>query len=246
MSDKLPRRRLPRQSRAPVGATTACAEWQARYVRRMANTLLDVTRRVFRRGIDSLPASERDVVQRFLERGRISRDTTQAFLDERTFGQRVADRVAAFGGSWTFIGLFAAVLVSWVVLNSLVLARRGDAFDPYPYILLNLFLSMVAALQAPIIMMSQNRQAARDRLEAAHDYEVNLKAELEILGLHEKLDQLREAQWRELVQMQQEQIRLLTQLLEARVPHVHSDAASPPPSPAAPDAPSSDAPPSPA
>lgn len=184
----------------------------------MANSLLNVTRRVFRRGVDSLPAPERDVVQQFLERGSVSRDTTQAFLDERTFGQRVADRVAAFGGSWVFIGLFATILVSWVVLNSLVLARRGDAFDPYPYILLNLFLSMLAAIQAPIIMMSQNRQAARDRLEAAHDYEVNLKAELEILGLHEKLDQLREAQWRELVEMQQEQIRLLSQLLEARTP----------------------------
>ncbi len=182
----------------------------------MSSYLTDFARRVLRRGTDALPTSERAVVERFLGREHVSRDTSREFEDERTLGQRVADRVATFGGSWTFITLFATVLVSWVVLNSVVLARRGDAFDPYPYILLNLFLSMIAALQAPIIMMSQNRQAAKDRLEAAHDYEVNLKAELEILSLHEKLDRLRESQWRELVAMQQEQIRLLTQLLEAR------------------------------
>jgi uncharacterized membrane protein len=182
----------------------------------MSSYLTDFTRRVLRRGVEALPASERAVVERFIEREHVSRDTSREFEDERTFGQRVADRVAAFGGSWTFILLFATVLVAWVVLNSVVLARRGEAFDPYPYILLNLFLSMIAAIQAPIIMMSQNRQAAKDRLEAAHDYEVNLKAELEILSLHEKLDRLRDAQWRELVEMQQEQIRLLTQLLESR------------------------------
>src|SRR6185295_10578400 len=131
-----------------------------------------------------------------------------------TFGERLADRIAAFGGSWTFLLLFLVVLVSWVGLNSLVLARRHEAFDPYPYILLNLFLSMIAALQAPIIMMSQNRQAAKDRLDAAHDYEVNLKAELEILSLHEKVDELRERKWGELIELQQEQIRMLMRLLE--------------------------------
>lgn len=182
----------------------------------MSNYLAEFTRRVLRLGTEALPASERQVVERFVERAHVSRDTGRQFLDERTFGERVADRVAAFGGSWTFIGLFAFTLLSWVVLNSVVLARHDEAFDPYPYILLNLFLSMLAALQAPIIMMSQNRQAAKDRLQAQHDYEVNLKAELEILSLHEKLDQLREAQWRDLVALQREQIRLLTQLLEAQ------------------------------
>lgn len=182
----------------------------------MSRYLTEFTRRVLHRGLEALPASEQQVVQRFLARARISRDTTSEFEDDRTFGQRVADRVAHFGGSWTFILLFACTLAAWVVLNSMVLARRGDAFDPYPYILLNLLLSMIAAMQAPIIMMSQNRQAAKDRLEAAHDYEVNLKAELEILSLHEKLDHLRDAQWGELVAMQQEQIRLLTQLLGER------------------------------
>ena len=182
----------------------------------MSSSLTEFARRVLRLGTEALSATEREVVRRFEQRAPVSRDSTQAFLDDRTFGQRVADRVASFGGSWTFILCFALVLVTWVVLNSVLLARRGDAFDPYPYILLNLFLSMLAAIQAPIIMMSQNRQAARDRAEATHDYEVNLKAELEILSLHEKLDQLRESQWRELVAQQQEQIRLLTQLLEVQ------------------------------
>ena len=132
-----------------------------------------------------------------------------------TFGERMADRVAAFGGSWTFLGIFAAVMVTWVVLNSVVLLRSGGTFDPYPYILLNLFLSMLAAIQAPIILMSQNRYAAKDRLNAEHDYEVNLKSELEILALHEKLDLLRETQWAELIRIQQEQIALLTLMLGA-------------------------------
>jgi uncharacterized membrane protein len=108
-----------------------------------------------------------------------------------TFGERVADRVAAFGGSWTFILSFATVMVTWVVVNSVILARR--AFDPFPYILLNLFLSMLAAIQAPVIMMSQNRQAAKDRLKADIQYDVNLKAELEIAQLHQKVDRIYEA-----------------------------------------------------
>ena len=95
-----------------------------------------------------------------------------------------------FGGSWVFIGLFALTMVAWVGMNTWVLARHGKAFDPYPYILLNLFLSMLAAIQAPIILMSQNRQAQKDRAGAEHDYEVNLKAELEIMLLHDKLDLL--------------------------------------------------------
>lgn len=146
----------------------------------------------------------------------LARDTNKEFDTQLTFGQRLADKVAAFGGSWTFIILFAAVLAAWIVLNSVILARRHEAFDPYPYILLNLFLSMTAAVQAPVIMMSQNRQAAKDRMDAAHDYEINLKAEMEIGRLHEKMDDLREQRWAELVSMQQEQIRLLQQLLEEK------------------------------
>ena len=142
-------------------------------------------------------------------RGRVCED----FEESLTLGQRLADRIAVFGGSWTFILLFLATLVSWIVLNTVVLSRVGKPFDAYPYIFLNLILSMLAALQAPVIMMSQNRYAAKDRVAAAHDYEVNLKSELEILALHEKVDTLRERQWAELVAMQQEQIRLLTRLL---------------------------------
>ena len=161
-----------------------------------------------------LGAAERRVMEYLLDQRRVTRDVNRELEENRRLGERVADRIAAFGGSWTFILLFLLVLVAWVVLNSLVLARRGRAFDPYPYILLNLFLSMIAALQAPVIMMSQNRMAARDRLEATHDYEVNLMAEVEIRTLHDKLDQLRDRDWASLVVQQQEQIRLLERLLE--------------------------------
>ena len=164
--------------------------------------------------LDTLTKPEREFIHHVVERRRVTRNTNKEFDDQLTFGQRIADKVASCGGSWTFIIIFAAVLVLWVILNSVILARIDDIFDPYPYILLNLFLSMLAAIQAPIIMMSQNRQAVKDRIDAAHDYEVNLKAEVEISTLHQKLDELREKQWGELVEMQQQQIRLLTRLLE--------------------------------
>jgi uncharacterized membrane protein len=180
----------------------------------MNNQLIEFAKRCFHVGLDASSEREQKVVRHFVDRLHISRNTNREFEGRLTFGQRIADKVASFGGSWTFIIIFAAVLLSWVVLNSFILARRGDSFDPYPYILLNLFLSMLAAIQAPVIMMSQNRQAAKDRLDAAHDYEVNLKAELEILSLHEKLDELRESKWAELIGLQQEQILLLTQLLK--------------------------------
>ncbi len=109
--------------------------------------------------------------------------------------------------------MFALTLIGWVVLNSFLLQRHGSgAFDPYPYILLNLFLSMLASIQAPVILMSQNRQAEKDRLNALHDYEVNLKAELEIMALHEKIDALANNQWDALIGMQREQLQLLGQL----------------------------------
>ena len=132
--------------------------------------------------------------------------------------QRAADAVARFGGSWTFVGLFGVTMLVWVAANALLLATRGSTFDPYPYILLNLFLSMLAAIQAPIVLMSQNRQAERDRVSAEHDYEVNLKAELEIMLLHDKLDALREKQWKELLSLQHEQLELLTRLVQSERP----------------------------
>jgi uncharacterized membrane protein len=129
-----------------------------------------------------------------------------------TLGQRAADAVASFGGSWTFVGLFAATLLAWVAINAILLKGRGQTFDPYPYILLNLFLSMLAAVQAPVILMSQNRQAEKDRRGVEHDYEINLKAELEIMLLHQKLDALREPQWQELLSLQKQQLALLAAL----------------------------------
>src|SRR5437588_1199553 len=182
----------------------------------MNNQLKDLAKKVFNKGIDSLSERERRVLHSVAHRLHVSRNINNQFEEKMTFGQRLADKVASFGGSWTFIIIFGAILLSWIALNTIILARRGATFDPYPYILLNLVLSMLAALQAPVIMMSQNRQAAKDRMDAAHDYEVNLKAELEILALHEKLDALREQQWSELIFMQQEQIKLLTQLLRER------------------------------
>ena len=162
-------------------------------------------------GFDKLSQRECRVITGVARRTQVSRDVNHAFAERQTFGDRLADRVATFGGSWMFITLFLAALVGWTVLNSVILAGH-IAVDPYPYIFLNLVLSMLAALQAPIIMMSQNRQAARDRLAAGLDYEVNLKAELEIMELHEKLERIRSEHLEELLRTQQEQLRLLSQL----------------------------------
>ena len=129
---------------------------------------------------------ERRIFTHVLRRKRTSQDTTALFDAELTFGEKLADRIATFGGSWSFICIFMAVLLGWIAYN----LERPAGFDPYPFILLNLVLSCLAALQAPVIMMSQNRMAAKDRLDARNDYEVNLKAEMEITQLHEKLNEL--------------------------------------------------------
>ena len=181
----------------------------------MNNPIEELTAR-FLKACDAAGESEQRVVERLTQRLHISRNTHQEFEESLTFGQRLADRIAIFGGSWTFILIFLSLLLCWIVLNTLILVRFGKPFDRYPYIFLNLILSMLAALQAPVIMMSQNRYAAKDRVAAQHDYEVNLKSELEILALHQKIDTLREQQWEELVAMQQQQIQLLTRLLEER------------------------------
>ena len=128
-------------------------------------------------------------------------------MDERTFWQRLADNVAAVGGSWGFIFGFGVVLFGWMLIN-LALGTKG-AFDPYPFIFLNLMLSMLAAIQAPVIMMSQNRAAAKDREAAEHDYIVNLRAELELMHLHDKLDAVRERELESLIRGQTETIELL-------------------------------------
>lgn len=151
---------------------------------------------------------ERRILSHVLGRRRIAVDPNSRFDAQLTFGQRMADRVAAFGGSWIFIGLFVAGLVVWMIVNE----QSLRPFDPYPFILLNLVLSCLAALQAPVIMMSQNRMAAKDRLDAHDDYQVNLRAEMEIMGLHAKLDAVREREWTEFLAMQREQLDSLRRI----------------------------------
>lgn len=172
--------------------------------------------KLFGKPYEQLDDSAQKVTHHVAAHTHIARDTGKDFEAKTNIGQRAADAVAAFGGSWTFIGLFGATMFVWILLNSFVLLHYDKAFDPYPYILLNLVLSMLAAIQAPVILMSQNRQAEKDRLNAKHDYEVNLKAELEIMLLHEKLDALREQQWNTLLDIQKEQLALLTRLSEPR------------------------------
>jgi len=152
------------------------------------------------------------VARHIAERTVVARNLAADFDSAPSRGQRAADAVASFGGSWSFVGLFAAAMLLWVGLNAALLLAHGTTFDPYPYILLNLFLSMLAAIQAPVILMSQNRQSKQDRLTAEHDYEVNLKAELEIMLLHDKIDLLREKQWEELLAIQKEQLNLLSRM----------------------------------
>ncbi|KAA3509910.1 DUF1003 domain-containing protein [Agrobacterium rosae] len=140
----------------------------------------------FRRSSKEIGEVERRILDVAHQRKLISTDTNAAFSKNSTFGERLADGIARVGGSWGFIISFLVFLVVWAIINTVVMTTQ--AFDPYPFVFLNLILSMLAAIQAPIIMMSQNRQGTRDRFEAAKDYEVNLKSELEVLSLHEKID----------------------------------------------------------
>ena len=161
-----------------------------------------VSRRWLGKAARELQDAEASVVASAADRRPISEDINETFADRQTFGERLADRVAAFGGSWPFIIAFGVFLALWTVINLLL---RKEAFDPYPFIFLNLVLSMLAAVQAPVIMMSQNRQAAKDRLDAGNDYQVNLKAEIEIMALLEKVEHL--------TARQEEQTELIRHLL---------------------------------
>jgi uncharacterized membrane protein len=153
---------------------------------------------------------EKQLLEKIRRRERVSKNVAVLHEQQLTFGQRVSDRLADLAGSWGFISSFGLVMGVWILLNTAALVHH---WDKYPYILLNLMLSMLAAIQAPVILMSQNRQEDRDRLSAEHDYEVNLKAEIEIQDLHQKLDELRERQWNDLLALQKQQIDLLqTQL----------------------------------
>jgi uncharacterized membrane protein len=184
-----------------------CVDDLQRYQLRYVQSLLESEK-------GELTELEREVVRALREQEIFSKNPDADFETDRTFGQRLADRIASFGGSWTFIIFFAVVLVVWMALNSYVLVTR--AFDPFPYILLNLLLSTLAALQAPVIMMSQNRQEARDRLRAIYDYKINLKAELEIRQLHQKIDHLLSHQWERLVEIQKIQMELINELRDRK------------------------------
>lgn len=151
-------------------------------------------------------SSEKHVIDSFEYQEIISTNLNETYHEKRTFGEKLADKVAAFGGSWSFIISFALFMMAWTLLNSYKMLT--SPFDPYPYILLNLILSCLAALQAPIIMMSQNRQEAKDRLRATHDYNVNLKAELEIRTLNSKLDEYIQASYNQLKALEKQQEKL--------------------------------------
>jgi uncharacterized membrane protein len=140
----------------------------------------------------------------------VSRNLNREFESSLTLGERLSDGLANFGGSWTFIGIFMAMMVIWMGINGFALLEKP--FDPFPYILLNLVLSCLAAIQAPVIMMSQNRQEAKDRLRAEHDFVVNLKAEIEIRKLHERMDHLLMHQWQHLMDLQQLQVHLMEEI----------------------------------
>ena len=190
------------------GASFAiCGQDLARYRARQAEQLIEEE-------LGELTDLEREVVEVLEKQSLLASNTEREISERRTFGERVADRIARFGGSWAFILSFVGFLIVWIVINTVALFHRP--FDPFPFILLNLILSCVAALQAPVIMMSQNRQEVKDRLRAENDYQVNLKAELEIRLLSTRIDRLLHHQWRRLIELQQIQVDLIRELGRGR------------------------------
>jgi len=161
-----------------------------------------------------LTSLEEEVLRSLHEEEIVSQDVNRAYDLQSSFGEKIADGVAAFGGSWRFIIIFGAVMMFWIAINTGILLARP--FDPFPFILLNLVLSCLAAIQAPVIMMSQNRQEAKDRLRAEHDYRVNLKAELEIRLLNTRFDHLLSRQWQRLLEIQQIQTELMEEIATHR------------------------------
>ena len=167
---------------------------------------------VLRKEKGELTALDKRVFDSIKEQETIARNVNIEFEEQLTLGQRLSDKLASFGGSWKFIMIFFAIVIIWMVVNSISLI--GKSFDPYPYILLNLVLSCLAAMQAPVIMMSQNRQEAKDRIRARNDYIVNLKAELEIRNLNEKIENLLVYQWQRLMEIQKIQMDIMNELSE--------------------------------
>ena len=170
----------------------------------------DYIKEVLEDEIGELSALDQEVIESLEQHEILSSDIEKQFERKLTFGERLSDHIAEFGGSWKFLITFGAVIVVWIGANAVLLATQ--AFDPYPFILLNLILSCLAAVQAPIIMMSQNRAELRDRLRSENDYKINLKAELEIRHLHEKIDHLLRRQYNRLLEIQQIQVELLEEL----------------------------------
>ncbi|MDQ3013493.1 MAG: DUF1003 domain-containing protein [Acidobacteriota bacterium] len=184
----------------------------------MTEDRTETAKRFLVKEMEKLSDQERQVVERFISRGQVARNVAHEFEEKLTFGQRLADRFAQVIGSWRFIVIQSTMLAVWIALNITAYVYH---WDPYPFILLNLALSFQAAYAGPIIMMSQNRQSEKDHLQAKNDYEVNLKAELEIMQLHEKFNDLRGSSWVELVRMQQQQIEMLERLLSEDRPSRH-------------------------
>jgi len=193
----------------PEWSTDSFICWRdlSRYRARHVQELLEEER-------GELTVLDHEVLRSLGEQELLSANVNEEFDSRLTLGSRVADRVASFGGSWTFILAFGAFLVFWILLNSALLRR--ESFDPYPFILLNLMLSCVAAIQAPVIMMSQNRQEARDRIRAENDYRVNLKAELEVRLLSTRFDHLLSRQWQHLMEIQEIQMDLMEEIASHR------------------------------
>lgn len=177
-----------------------------------------LAQRLLHGDFSELSGREQRVIATIARRQPASRNVNHAIEADASFGERLADRVARFGGSWTFIVIFVVGLAGWIGVNLVMFSRFGTTFDAYPFIFLNLILSMVAALQAPVILMSQNRQANRDRVSAGLDYEVNLKSELEIMTLHDKLDALRIDRLEQMLAEQQDQLRQILDSVGDRNP----------------------------
>ncbi|MDZ4723752.1 MAG: DUF1003 domain-containing protein [candidate division Zixibacteria bacterium] len=182
-----------------------CQRCRAKYRRQYVETTL-------LQGQGEITSLESAVLQSLSKEAIIARNVEAMYAGQITFGQRLADRIASFGGSWAFILIFFSILLVWITINSIILL--SPPFDPFPFILLNLVLSCLAAMQAPVIMMSQNRQESKDRIRAEHDYQVNLKAEIEIRHLNMKIDQLLQHQWQRLLDIQKLQLEVLEELEE--------------------------------
>lgn len=200
---KLIRERHPELTDESVVSVDALGPYRADYVRR-----------VIEEEVGAITALENEVVRSLQEHEVLTSNVDKEFETQLSLGDRLSDKIAEFGGSWRFILGFGGFLAVWIATNTIVI--RSSPPDPYPFILLNLILSCIAALQAPVIMMSQNRQEAKDRLRAEHDYKINLKAELEIRHLHEKIDFLLKQQAQRLFDLQEMQIELMQELASKR------------------------------